>query len=169
MGHLGSDAIALARCLVMRSLAGIGTPVSGHYFSRWLLPMNKPTSVGSPSRLAVTYRPVGDLIPDPRNARTHPKRQIEQLRASIEAFGFTNPVLADPDGRIIAGHGRVQAARAMGLAEDRPSPCLAYRIPRSGRSVSPTTRSRSTRAGIWKFCRRNWASSLRSMSTSILL
>jgi hypothetical protein len=54
---------------------------------------------------------------DPRNARTHPKRQIDQIRASIEAFGFTNPVLADPEGHIIAGHGRLQAARAMGLAE----------------------------------------------------
>jgi DNA modification methylase len=81
----------------------------------WLPLMNKPTELSS--RLALTYRPVGDLIPDPRNARTHPKRQIEQLRASIEAFGFTNPILADPDGRIIAGHGRLQAARAMGLAE----------------------------------------------------
>jgi len=67
--------------------------------------------------LVVTYRPVGELIPDPRNARTHPKRQIDQIRASIEAFGFTNPVLADPEGHIIAGHGRLQAARAMGLAE----------------------------------------------------
>jgi len=47
--------------------------------------------------LVVTYRPVGELIPDPRNARTHPKRQIDQIRASIEAFGFTNPVLADPE------------------------------------------------------------------------
>jgi DNA modification methylase len=79
--------------------------------------MNKPTSAGPSSRLALTYRAVGDLIPDPRNARTHPKRQIEQLRASIEAFGFTNPILADTEGRIIAGHGRLQAARAMGLAE----------------------------------------------------
>ena len=69
------------------------------------------------SQLSVTYRPVGDLIPDPRNARTHPKRQIDQLKASIEAFGFTNPILADPEGRIIAGHGRLQAARAMGIAE----------------------------------------------------
>ncbi|MGZ5875860.1 MAG: site-specific DNA-methyltransferase [Bradyrhizobium sp.] len=60
---------------------------------------------------------MGDLIPDPRNARTHPKRQIDQIRASIEAFGFTNPVLADREGHIIAGHGRLQAARAMGLAE----------------------------------------------------
>jgi ParB-like chromosome segregation protein Spo0J len=79
--------------------------------------MYKPTSAKSSSRLALTYRPVGDLIPDPRNARTHPKRQIEQIQASIEAFGFTNPILADAEGRIIAGHGRLQAARAMGLAE----------------------------------------------------
>src|SRR6266404_48478 len=70
-----------------------------------------------PSRLAVIYRPLSDLVPDPRNARTHPKRQIEQIKASIAAFGFTNPILADPEGNIIAGHGRLQAARAMGLAE----------------------------------------------------
>jgi DNA modification methylase len=69
------------------------------------------------SRLAVTYRTVGDLFPDPRNARTHPKRQIDQIKASIAAFGFTNPILADPDGHIIAGHGRLQAARAMGFSE----------------------------------------------------
>src|SRR6202166_2266024 len=79
--------------------------------------MNKQTFTGPPLRLAVTYRPLGDLVPDPRNARTHPKRQIEQIRASIEAFGFTNPVLAEPEGNIIAGHGRLQAARLMGLAE----------------------------------------------------
>src|SRR6476659_4054679 len=78
--------------------------------------MNKISAIES-SRLVVTYRPVDDLIPDPRNARTHPKRQIDQIRASIEVFGFTNPILADPEGHIIAGHGRLQAARAMGLAE----------------------------------------------------
>jgi len=79
--------------------------------------MNESSSIAVPSRLAVTYRAVGDLIPDPRNARTHPKRQIDQIKASIDAFGFTNPILADPDGHIIAGHGRLQAARAMGFAE----------------------------------------------------
>ena len=71
----------------------------------------------SGSRLAVAYRQVNDLIPDPRNARTHPKRQIDQLWASIKEFGFTNPILIDPEGHIIAGHGRLQAARAMGIAE----------------------------------------------------
>src|SRR5258708_29771182 len=70
-----------------------------------------------PSRLAVIYCPLSDLVPDPRNARTHPKRQVEQIKASITAFGFTNPILADAEGNIIAGHGRLQAARAMGLAE----------------------------------------------------
>src|SRR5882757_7478364 len=78
--------------------------------------MNKISPVQS-SRLVVTYRRVGEFIPDPRNARTHPKRQIDQIKASIDAFGFTNPILADPDGHIIAGHGRLQAARAMGFSE----------------------------------------------------
>jgi ParB-like chromosome segregation protein Spo0J len=79
--------------------------------------MNKASFTAARSRLAITYRAISDLTPDPRNARTHPKRQIEQLKASIEAFGFTNPILADPEGHIIAGHGRLQAARAMGLIE----------------------------------------------------
>lgn len=48
--------------------------------------------------LEVRYRPIGDLTPDARNARTHPKRQIDQLKASIKEFGFTNPVLCDPEG-----------------------------------------------------------------------
>jgi DNA modification methylase len=70
-----------------------------------------------PPPLAVTYCPVGTLRPDPRNARTHPKQQVDQIAASIRQFGFVNPILADPDGRIIAGHGRLMAAKAMGLAE----------------------------------------------------
>ena len=67
--------------------------------------------------LTVVYRPTGSLVPDPRNARTHPKRQIEQIAASIRAFGFSNPILADPEGRLIAGHGRLLAAKQIGLAE----------------------------------------------------
>lgn len=67
--------------------------------------------------LTVVYRPTGSLVPDPRNARTHPKRQIAQLVASIEEFGFTNPILASPDGKVIAGHGRLLAAKQKGLAE----------------------------------------------------
>jgi hypothetical protein len=68
--------------------------------------MSQTSVLPGTSRLAVAYRSPSELIPDPRNARTHPKRQLEQIKASIAAFGFTNPILADPDGNIIAGHGR---------------------------------------------------------------
>jgi len=68
-------------------------------------------------RLEVAYKPLTALTPDPRNARTHSKKQVEQIAASIRAFGFTNPILADPDGNIIAGHGRLRAAKELGLAE----------------------------------------------------
>ena len=67
--------------------------------------------------LAVIYRPVDTLVPSRRNARTHPKRQLDQIVASIREFGFTNPILIDPDGAVIAGHGRLLAAKAMALAE----------------------------------------------------
>ena len=66
-------------------------------------------------RLTVCYQPTVSLIPDPRNARTHSKKQVAQIVQSITAFGFTNPILADPEGNIIAGHGRLRAARDMGL------------------------------------------------------
>ncbi len=66
--------------------------------------------------LEVRQRPLSALIPALQNARTHPKRQIEQIRASIAEFGFTNPILDDPAGNVIAGHGRLLAAKAMGLA-----------------------------------------------------
>jgi DNA modification methylase len=67
--------------------------------------------------LQVVYKPTESLTPDPRNARTHPKRQIDQIAQSIRAFGFTNPVLADPEGNLIAGHGRLRAAKEMGLTQ----------------------------------------------------
>jgi DNA modification methylase len=67
--------------------------------------------------LSVTYRPIDSLRPDPRNARTHPKRQLDQIAASIREFGFTNPILVDGDGSIIAGHGRLLAAKSVGLSE----------------------------------------------------
>jgi len=73
--------------------------------------------IPSASQLVVIYRPVAALKPDPRNARTHPKRQIEQLVRSIKAFGFTNPILIDEANVLIAGHGRLRAAKDIGLEE----------------------------------------------------
>ncbi|ABZ85455.1 DNA methylase [Heliomicrobium modesticaldum Ice1] len=61
------------------------------------------------------------LVPYARNARTHSKEQILQLRASLREFGFVNPVIVDKDLNIIAGHGRVLAAKEEGIAE---VPCV---------------------------------------------
>lgn len=70
-----------------------------------------------PSKLSITYRPVADLIPYARNSRTHSDEQVAQLAASIREFGWTNPVLVDGENGLIAGHGRVLAARKLGLTE----------------------------------------------------
>lgn len=67
--------------------------------------------------LTIVYRPLSALKPDVRNARTHPKLQIEQLKAAISSFGFSNPVLVDEDRALIAGHGRLRAATELGLDE----------------------------------------------------
>lgn len=65
--------------------------------------------------LKVVYRDVSELIPYARNARTHSDEQIERIAASIKEFGWTNPILIDGESGIIAGHGRVLAARKLGL------------------------------------------------------
>ena len=65
--------------------------------------------------------PIDALIPYARNSRTHSDGQIAQIAASIREFGFTNPVLVDEEGGIVAGHGRVLAARKLGMVE---VPCL---------------------------------------------
>ena len=63
------------------------------------------------------------------------------------AFGFTNPILADPEGHIIAGHGRFKPPGRSGSVRSRRSPCPDFRRSKSGRSESPTTKSRSMPAG----------------------
>jgi len=63
----------------------------------------------------VERRPLADLIPYARNARTHSDDQVAQLAASMKEWGFTVPILIDETGEIIAGHGRVLAARKLGL------------------------------------------------------
>lgn len=68
-------------------------------------------------KLSVTYRNISELKPYPRNARTHSRKQIKQIAASIREFGFTNPALIDDHDQIIAGHGRVQAAQLLGINE----------------------------------------------------
>jgi hypothetical protein len=68
-----------------------------------------------PGRYLATHKPLGELILDPRNARTHSPAQIRQIAGSIVEFGFTNFILIDEAGKIIAGHGRLEAAKILGL------------------------------------------------------
>lgn len=69
----------------------------------------------------IEYLPIDGLVPYARNSRTHDDAQVAQIAASIREFGFTNPVLVDADGGIIAGHGRVLAARKLNMAT---VPCI---------------------------------------------
>ena len=62
-----------------------------------------------------------DLKPYERNARTHPPSQRQQIMASMQAFGFRNPILIDAESEVIAGHGRLEAALEMGIAK---VPCV---------------------------------------------
>ena len=77
--------------------------------------LSRRRASGAPT-LAVEYRPLGRLIPYARNARTHSDAQIDQIVASIREFGWTNPVLVDGANGVIAGHGRLLAARKLGIA-----------------------------------------------------
>lgn len=84
--------------------------------------MVKKDKVGSKKDQAwpadqVERRSVESLIPYARNARTHSDAQVAQIAASINEWGWTTPVLVDEDGGIIAGHGRIMAARKLGIEE----------------------------------------------------
>ena len=70
-----------------------------------------------PPQLQVQMRPIEALIPYARNSRTHSDEQVAQLAALIREFGWTNPILVDGENGIIAGHGRLAAARKLKLTE----------------------------------------------------
>lgn len=67
--------------------------------------------------LAITYQDPAKLNPRATNPRTHSKKQIEQIAAAIQRFGFTNPILVDQNNGVIAGHGRLAAAKFIGLSQ----------------------------------------------------
>ena len=75
--------------------------------------------------MQIESRNIADLLPYPNNAKLHSEEQITKIAASIKEFGFNNPVLIDQDGGIIAGHGRVDAARKLNLS-DVPTITLAH-------------------------------------------
>src|SRR5246127_1650089 len=83
--------------------------------------------------LKVVYRPVEQLKPDPANPRLHSKKQIRQIAKSIETFGFNVPILVDADLNVICGHGRLLAARELGITEV-PTLCLDHLSPAQARA-----------------------------------
>ena len=87
-----------------------------HSFRSRVCSRGKPTDKPM-TKLYITYENIDDLIPAERNARTHPKKQIKRLSRSIKELGFRVPVLVAAGNRIIAGHGRVEAAKLAGLTQ----------------------------------------------------
>ena len=73
------------------------------------LPISRPERLES--------LPLADLVPHDRNARTHSKKQLKQIADSIQRFGFTNPVLVDGKNSVVAGHGRIEAAKMLGMTD----------------------------------------------------
>jgi ParB-like chromosome segregation protein Spo0J len=83
--------------------------------------MKNAQTSGKTDKRVIEYVALDKLTPYARNSRTHSPEQVKQIAASIREFGFTNPVLIDDEGTIIAGHGRVLAAQHLQLAD---VPCI---------------------------------------------
>ena len=70
-----------------------------------------------PTTVETVQLPTDTLVPYKFNSRTHPKSQVDQLAAAIERFGFTQPIIINSSNTILAGHGRYEAAKQLGLKE----------------------------------------------------
>jgi len=82
----------------------------------------------SGSLLSITYRQIDEVKPDPKNPRTHKPKQVRQIANSIRQFGFVAPILVDGNGNVVAGHGRLLAARQLGMT-CVPAVCLEHLTP----------------------------------------
>src|ERR1700690_1761170 len=91
--------------------------------------------------------PIASLIPYARNARTHSDAQVAQIAASIREFGFTNPILVDGERGVIAGHGRLLAARKLGLTEV-PTIELSHLTPAQRRAYALADNRLGVSAGL---------------------
>jgi ParB-like chromosome segregation protein Spo0J len=82
---------------------------------------NKKKALEKTGVLQYTLKSVSELTANPRNARTHSKSQIKKIANSIKEFGFISPAIIDKKGILIAGHGRLEAAKTLGMEE---IPCI---------------------------------------------
>jgi len=79
------------------------------------LKSSTPTAIDLATRRQILFVAIGHLIPDPDNPRKHGRAQIRAIARSIEAFGFNAPILVDKNNKIVAGHGRYEAATLLGI------------------------------------------------------
>lgn len=114
----------------------------------------------------ITMRKLASLTPYAGNARTHSKKQVKQIAASIERFGFTNPALISDDGKIIAGHGRVEAAKLLGLKEV-PSLALSHLSETERRAYVGMRAARSTSRRCLETTGLIWFSPIRPYNVKI--
>ncbi len=101
------------------SCSWCGSPANAGFFidGMGFLPRIKMAKPTKQRPMQIEMRPVGALVPYVNNSRTHNDAQVAKIAGSIREFGWTNPVLIDGENGIIAGHGRVMAARVLGLEE----------------------------------------------------
>ena len=97
--------------------------------------------------LSIRYIPIDHLTPDPRNARVHSKKQIRQIAKSIESFGFNVPILVDGTSNVVAGHGRLLAAKHLGWTEV-PTICLEH-LSEAQRRAFMIADNRLTEIAVW--------------------
>ncbi len=109
-------------------------------------PGYRPRPRGNEALPALQDLPITDLRPSPRNAHTHSKAQIRQIADSIERFGFTNPVLIDEGGMVLAGHGRLAAAKLLAL-ENVPTLRLSHLSPAEKRAYVLADNKLAEKAG----------------------
>src|SRR4051812_6200451 len=103
---------------------------------------------GRPACLpTIVHRPIDLLKPDPGNPRQHSKKQIGQIARSIKTFGFNVPILVDPHLRVITGHGRLLAARQLGLS-DVPTISLKHLTPAQAKAFAIAD-NRLTEIATW--------------------
>ena len=98
--------------------------------------------------LAVLYRDVGSLKPDARNSRVHTRAQIKVVARSIETYGWTNPILIDDDGNVIAGHARLEAAKVLAIRQV-PTICLSHMTAAQKRAYIIADNRMNEIAGGW--------------------
>ena len=110
-------------------------------------------------RMGVQWMPIRLIKPNPQNTRTHSAKQVGQIKNSMVSFGFTNPLLVSEDGELIAGHGRYEAAKELGL-ETVPVIVVAGLSPAKRRALAIADNKIAENAGwivnVLRSKSRNW-------------